>query len=447
MVGALLEPHAEVRGRQVEAADVRAAGANEHVGWEELARRTFEPGRVEVRVRVDGGGAGAWVQLPPCAGRKAVTLDDRRVDAPPGQVVLPVPGGQHTVGLEIRVGKYERRIACGFAPVYGAVRPSYEGLGVLSFVSPYGPDGGGRAVVYVPPGHDMARPAALLVGLHPWNGTMWTYAAYAQLLAAAREHDLVLLMPSGLGNSLYTADAEDEAMRALDALAEVAAIDAARVSIWGASMGGAGATTVGFHHPDRFATITSFFGDSQYDLTTYVRGLLHDERGAHAVNALDVADNARWVPVRLVHGEQDTTSPIRQSTLLDDALRARGFVVHLARAAGMGHEGRLVVRDIASVAGEASVARAPASPPRVTYRSVRPWDTGAYGVHLRRASDAGDAFFDVELRDGVVHVRTADGVRQLRLDPGALGADAGAHPPIADDTGRKLDVRWNEVSP
>ena len=28
---------------------------------------------------------------------------------------------------------------------------------------------------------------------------------------------------------------------------------ARRVSIWGASMGGAGATTVGFHHPDRFA--------------------------------------------------------------------------------------------------------------------------------------------------------------------------------------------------
>ena len=109
--------------------------------------------------------------------------------------------------------------------------------------------------------------SAVLVGLHPWNAGMWAYAAYDELLAEARARGVLLLMPSGLGNSLYTADAEDEVLRAIDALASVVivptSVDAAHalnVSLWGASMGGAGTTTIAFHHPDRFAAATSFFG-------------------------------------------------------------------------------------------------------------------------------------------------------------------------------------------
>src|SRR6202142_3858081 len=105
-------------------------------------------------------------------------------------------------------------------------------------------------------------------------------------------------------------------MVALDQLGRGLAVHPRAVSIAGASMGGAGATTIGFHRPDRFASITSFFGDSKYDLATYVRPILRDEAGAHAVNAADVADNARNVPVWLVHGEDDRVSPIAQSEIL-----------------------------------------------------------------------------------------------------------------------------------
>ena len=432
MPGVLLEPHAEVRGVEVAPAEVGRGEA---------------PGPIELTVRVDGGQRGAWVQVPPCAGRKGVTLDGRTVPTQPGPVVLPVQAGSHELAISIEVSKYERRVTCGEPVRMGTPTTTVEGLGLLSFPSPHGPKGGGVAVVYMPAGHDLTRPAALLVGLHPWNGTMWTYAAYPELLAGARARDVVLLMPSGLGNSLYTADAEDEAMRAIDALASVVAIDAQRVSIWGASMGGAGATTVGFHHPDRFATITSFFGDSRYDLSTYVRGLLLDEHGTHQVNALDVVDNARAVPLWLVHGEDDVTSPIRQSEMLDQAMRARGFAVHFDRAPGMGHAGALVSRFLSAVVERAASVRAPSGPSRVTYRSVRPWDAGAYGVHLQRGATEGDAFVDIELREGAVHVRVADGVRALVLDPGALGSDA-AHPPaILNDTGHAIDARWARGSP
>jgi pimeloyl-ACP methyl ester carboxylesterase len=354
---------------------------------------------------------------------------------------MPMRAGLHDVVLAVDVSAYETRIACGEPPRLGDPVASVEGLGSLVFSSPHTSKGGGSAVVFVPPGHDPHKPATLLVGLHPWNGTTWTYAAYAPLLREARARDIVLLMPSGLGNSLYTADAEDEVLRAIDALATSIEIDPRAVSIWGASMGGAGATTIAFHHPDRFASVASFFGDARYDLRTYVKALLPDEAAAHAVNALDVVDNARHLQVLLVHGEDDRTSPIEQSDILARAMRARGFAVRFERVAGSGHSGALVARFLSDVAAMAAGARAPAAPARVTYRSTRPSDTGAYGVQIVRAALRGDAFVDLE-RDGAeVHVTHAEGVRAIVLKAGALGTSPSAHPNVIDDT-RSLEVRW-----
>ncbi|HEY6461580.1 MAG TPA: prolyl oligopeptidase family serine peptidase, partial [Polyangiaceae bacterium] len=362
-------------------------------------------------------------------------------------VVVDIGPGRHEVLVGIEVSKYERRIACGERPRVGTRVQRVEGLGVLAFGSPYVPRGGGQAVVFVPPGHDVSRPGVLLVGLHPWNGTPWTYAAYAELLDEARARDVVLLFPSGLGNSLYAADAEDEAMRSIDALTELVAIDPRAVSLWGASMGGAGATTVGFHHPDRFASVTSFFGDSKYDVTTYVRALLPDDSAAHGVNALDVVENALHLPVWLIHGDADRTSPIRQSEMLADAMRARHLDVQFDRVPHVGHQGSLVVRFVARVVDRAAAVRVPAPVKRVTYRSVRPWDAGAYGVRLVRRAAQGDAFVDVEARDDGVHVLRAENVRAIVLDPGALGTAAGRPPAVVVDGARDVVVSWAGHTP
>jgi enterochelin esterase-like enzyme len=420
--------HPAIAGRDIAAAEVRSAGGTwSPVSWSDLAHTTVEPGRYEVRVQAASDEAGDAIQVPPCAGRGAVRVDRRAVGDGPGPIVVPVAPGAHEVVIPIDVSRYERRIACGEPVRIGLVgfEETVSGLGTLVFESPHAARGGGKAVVYVPPGRDIHTFGKVLVGLHPWNGGIWTYAAYEELLREARARGVLLLMPSGLGNSLYTADAEDEVLRAIDALKSVVivpwslhSVHGLDVSLWGASMGGAGATTIGFHHPDRFASITSLFGDSSYDLSTYVRSILKDAHAAHLVNALDVVDNARNVPVWLIHGEDDTTSPIRQSEILATALQQRGFPVKFDRVPGFGHSGALVARFLPDIVAAAATTPTNNSPSRITYRSVRATDVDIYGLHMEHADPSNDAFIDLELGVDGFHVHRIDNVREIPVHYG-----------------------------
>lgn len=434
--------HAVVSGGDVADAEVRgpSIGAGwKAARWADLASMKLDQGTYQVRLKVAAGIGVDAIELPTCAGKRGgAAIDGARLPASEGARVVALGEGAHEIVFDVNVSSYEHRIACGAAPRLGLAMTTRGNLGVMTFESPSAKKGGGRAVVYVPPGHDWAAPGTLLVGAHPWNGDIWTYASYGELLREARARDVVLLMPSGLGNSLYVAEAEDEVMRAIDQIGRELAIDPRAVSIWGASMGGAGATTIGFHRPDRFASITSYFGDSQYDVTTYVSSVLPDDARAHTVNALDIVDNARNVPVWLIHGDADKVSPIAQSEMLERAMRTRQFKVRFDRVAGRGHEGEVVTRWIAEVVAKASEARVP-DVTRVTYWSVRPDDVGAYGVTIVRQSPKGDAFVDIEKRADAVHVRKAMGVRTILLARGALGAPDGAA--IVIDDGSKVEVR------
>jgi len=443
-----LAPHPDVVGDDITRVEVASGDRPEHAqayapaDWSSLSRARRERGPWLVRFRVGDHEA---VELPVCSGRGRVWVDGREMPAPAGPVVLSLDPGPHELVMAVVVGDYEHRIACGGAPRAGNRRMTPEGLGLLELPTRHAAEGGGRAVVFVPPHHDLGNPGALLVGTHPWNGGIWTYAAYAELLHEAAAKDVVLLMPSGLGNSLYTAAAEEEVLDAIAALEQKVAIDPRRVSIWGASMGGAGATTIGFHHPDAFATVTSFFGDSKYDLASYVRSILHDESGAHLVNALDVIDNARHLPVWLVHGEEDKVSSIAQSEMLASALRDRGFGVRFDRVPHAGHEGAVVARFASALVDLASTARAPDAVPRVTYRGVRPGDTSAYGVRWSRAARRGDAFLDLERAPDGIHVHRADGVTRVWLARGAFGVAPADAPAILRDAGVTAEVGWDPL--
>lgn len=383
---------------------------------------------------------GAWLEVPECIARGEIAVDGEKYAPPHGPFVLKLAAaaGSHRVQVSVDVTSYEARVVCSGELRAGSLVVTREGFSTLDFTSPEAQ--GGHAVLYVPKAHDLRAPGALLVGLHPWNGSMWTYAAVRELIDAADARDVPLLFPSGLGNSLYTAHAELEVLRALDAAKATLPVDPSRVSVFGASMGGAGATTIGFHHPDLFASISSFFGDSKFDLSTYVRSLLPSEAAAHAVNALDVAENVRHVPVWLIHGEADSVSPIAQSEMLARDLGARGYAVRFDRVPGLGHSGTIVAQFAERVVTAAASARAPLHPSRVSYRAARAEDAGAYGVTIERKNQ-GEAMVDVEYTEasGLV-LRAAVNVKALVLRAGALGAPRGAG--LVDLTKSGATVRW-----
>ena len=434
--GALVHP--TIEGGGIDVMDVVAPGnKSESVAFTELSKP-----RAPATYSVEVSASGEDVRIPHCNGRGKITIDGVvRDKGSKGPLVLHLGGeAVHRIQFDVLVSAYEKRIACGERVRIGTSMRASDGLGLLRFTSPHQGKDAGEAAFFVPRGHDPKKPGALLVGVHPWNGGPWTYAAYRELLEEAQAKDVMLLMPSGLGNSLYVADAEDEVMRAIDAFYNEMPVDRQRMSLWGASMGGQGATTIGFHHPDRFAFVASYFGDAKFDLSTYVRNLLPTEADAHKINPLDVIDNARHQPLWLIHGEDDRTSPIIQSVMLFDAMKQRQFKVDFDRVPGMGHEGPLVVKFIRRVVDRAAEARAPKFPVHVTFRSVRGNDTEAYGVRIVRAGER-DAYVDIEKREDGVHVLAATtGVVQIVLRPGALGAHEGER--VIADPGVSANVRW-----
>ena len=366
--GASLVSHPEVTGQEIAEADVRREGGPwAPTAWDDLSHTTREPGRYEVRERAVSATPGDAIQIPSCAGRAAVRVDSRvvgdasRAHRRPGGARRPRdrdPGRREPLRAPHRVRRARSRsVARARRP------PPVSGSSCSRARTPHA--AGARRSCTCRRATTCTSWATVLVGLHPVERrrsgrTRPTRSSFARRAPAT----FCFSCPAASGNSLYTADAEDEVLRAIDALASVVivresldSVHALHVSIWGASMGGAGATTIAFHHPDRFAGVTSFFGDSKYDLSTYVRSILVDERAAHMVNALDVVDNARSLPVRLIHGEDDATSPIRQSEILATALQQRGYPVRFDRVPGVGHSGALVARFLPEVVADAAQAR------------------------------------------------------------------------------------------
>jgi hypothetical protein len=413
-----------VYGEPVKTVHVTGPEFDKDVEFSKLATTVLKPATYVVRAR----GEGEAVEFPPCNVRGAATIDGKAQKlAEFGPAISTFPKtGMHDVTFEVKVSNYENRIACGYAPRIGTASESRDDWQFVQFDSPNRgacKSAGctpGLAAAYIPRGHDLTKPSAVLLGLHPWNGQAWTYAAYQELMQAAQDRDVVVLLPSALGNSLYTAPAENETMRALAALEGVLAVDPQRVTVFGASMGGAGATTIGLHRPDKFSHIVSFFGDAKYDVSTYVRALLPTEADAHRVNPLDVIENARNVPVWLIHGDADKVSNVVQSQMLYAALSERNYKVRFDKEAGRGHEGLLVTKYIRTIVELTSMVKAPAILTRASYKSVRKEDVGAYGVKLVRSGE-GDALFDVEVQAGKLHVHALANVKELVLSKGALG--------------------------
>jgi dipeptidyl aminopeptidase/acylaminoacyl peptidase len=148
---------------------------------------------------------------------------------------------------------------------------------------------------------------------------------------------------------------QDDITDGMNAMAKAGWIDPARACIVGWSYGGYAALAGGALTPDAYKCVASVAGVSNLrDMissnrirygansrsVTYWEMLIGDtEKDREAIEAVSPARLAASfkAPVLLVHGDEDTTVPVKQSDMMNDALKAAGKTVKYIRIGGDDH--------------------------------------------------------------------------------------------------------------
>ena len=180
-----------------------------------------------------------------------------------------------------------------------------------------------EAALYVPADVAASKSAMpAIVALHGMNGSAMAYLRYVlggfdedqnqswhdrTPLSPLPDLHAIVIAPTAFGNAFYRGPGEEDVM---DALAWVRAhytVDAQRISITGASMGGTGAASIALHYPHVFSRIQSLCGYHSYftrsDVPTVMapwERFLAEERSNTAW-----APNAFTIPLHLVQGTKD----------------------------------------------------------------------------------------------------------------------------------------------
>lgn len=122
----------------------------------------------------------------------------------------------------------------------------------------------------------------------------------------------------------YEGFAEQDVWRVLDEVKGLFHVDEDRIYLTGLSMGGAGAMKLAFRRPDVFAAIAPVCGKHGAELEasnrpSFVRRL------EYAASAYAVAENARHLPVSLMHGAKDAIVKAKNSTQMHERLQQLGY--------------------------------------------------------------------------------------------------------------------------
>jgi poly(3-hydroxybutyrate) depolymerase len=278
--------------------------------------------------------------------------------------------------------------------------------------------------VYLPTCVDLTVARPLLVALPGWSGNVHVFS-HSRLLREAERRGWIVVVPDPRGNRLYTGRAELGVLEAIDRARADLKIDDARVWLTGVSMGGAGALQLGYHFPDRFAAVAAYYGDSEYDLASYVGPILQTRANADRYSVLRFPANARDLPLLLIHAKDDRVSAFAQSKLLADADVKLGLAEHrlLAPESG-GHSLALVEETIDDVVALFARSVRPVAPARVSFATGSASYPGAYwlGVTAKREGAIGgaDAELDVQKRRVTIH-RADAAVARVTVDVARAG--------------------------
>ena len=199
-----------------------------------------------------------------------------------------------------------------------------------------------------------AEPKPLLIELSPgaFDNLSGAVALSEEIaaIAARKGRSCIALRPTGRGGgSVYQNYGEVDVLEAIEHVAAHYPIDRDRISISGASMGGAAVWYMISHYPDLFSAAAPFCGYCDYRLWEKPGGLtfhMHpwEEPSWRARSAASVVENMRHTPLWIVHGEWDRAVgggvPVQHSRQMADLLEAHGYDYQYTEVPRTGHSCR-----------------------------------------------------------------------------------------------------------
>jgi pimeloyl-ACP methyl ester carboxylesterase len=172
-----------------------------------------------------------------------------------------------------------------------------------------------------------------------------------EIVDVARRHgrSCVAIRPTGVGpGSVYQNYGEVDLFEAIGAVSQVYNVDSRRISITGASMGGAATWYLASHYPDFFAAAAPFCGYADYRLWDKPGGLTFpmnewEEFSWKSRSAVFLVENFLHTPVWLVHGEWDRSVgggvPVEHSRRMVSLLADHGLSHRYTELPKTGHGG------------------------------------------------------------------------------------------------------------
>jgi len=175
--------------------------------------------------------------------------------------------------------------------------------------------------------------------LHGRGGTLneLRFIALHQGKALPEGQAFVQLDVFGRTNNAYRYSGEADVFEALADLERRIRIDNRRITLWGFSMGGAGAWHLGLHHPSRWSSVgpgAGFVDFYKYQNQTRQRPA-HQHRALSIYDVVPYALNAYNVPVCTYGGEID--KQLLASTTMVERAKRLGVPIKLLIGPGTGH--------------------------------------------------------------------------------------------------------------
>lgn len=134
------------------------------------------------------------------------------------------------------------------------------------------------------------------------------------MIAAGHEFPAIVLSPQNPEPEGFWD--EDRLARFLDAFIAEHDVDPDRIYLTGLSRGGYGAWRLALEHPDRFAAMVVISGAAPAPYAGWLKDL----------------------PVRVFHGDEDTSIPVAESQRMVAAIQAEGGDAELSVYSGVGHD-------------------------------------------------------------------------------------------------------------